>query len=234
MYTTTKTLPEFSSIGENSISIISHDENIPVRLLDTKGVKIRLYINMTENNVHINCLEAFDAKLLDPYKNMLKGLIDNFFYGEAYVYAVYNKKLFIYDIYTNSNYLSSRDMEKIKNEYGYGDVGFNTLEPLASGIIPTKHLLEIAAASNNPKSLRLLPAVYLIRDEISQESKSQKDVLILGEEPKSTYNYGRYYKNGKYYYDDYDYDDGYGYGTDYYKTHIYDSATGKYVLREDF
>src|SRR5574344_2424308 len=99
MYTATKTMPEFSSIGENSLSIISHDENIPVRLLDTKGTKIRLYIDSVYKNVHVNHLEDFNISLLDQYKNMLNELMTNFFYGDAYIYAVYNKKLTIYDIY---------------------------------------------------------------------------------------------------------------------------------------
>ena len=111
--------PEISSVAENALNIFCHDESIPVRLLNLKGIRIRFYINKSDKNVHINTSSNLSIDLLKAYKELFSQLTERFFADDAYIYGVLNEeKLYIYDIYTNENWLSERDMEKIKNEYG--------------------------------------------------------------------------------------------------------------------
>lgn len=204
-------LPDYSTIQINAINILSHDESLPVRLLDLKGTKVRFYINKTNNNVHYNIDDKVEPETMLKYQETFKQLMNNFFFGDTYIYCVLkNNILYIYDIYTNNNWLSLKDMLKIQNEYNYGNIGFNVLPPIVSGIVPTSKLLEAIVSSTNQKYLKLFHEVYI---EYETEEKvvdnSKKDILFYGTEPTYSYN-----NNYNYYNDDY-YNDGYSYGYNY-------------------
>src|SRR5574344_1145065 len=151
-----KKAPEISSVAENALNIFCHDESIPVRLLNLKGIRIRFYIDKTNNNVHINTSSKMNISSLQAYKELFSQLTERFFADDAYIYGVFSEgKLYIYDIYTNENWLSERDMEKIKNEYGYGELGLVTLTPLIEGIIKTREIIEAISAIGDTRFIKL-------------------------------------------------------------------------------
>jgi hypothetical protein len=222
--------PEISSVAENALNIFCHDESVPVRLLNLKGIRIRFYINKSDKNVHINTSSNLSIDLLKAYKELFSQLTERFFADDAYIYGVLNEeKLYIYDIYTNENWLSERDMEKIKNEYGYGELGFTTLTPLIEGILKTREIIEAVSAVDDVRFIKLFPCVYVKFDTDSIEQvKTLKDTLYVGEEKKYNY-YNGYNSFNDYdnYYNKKDDDD------DYYNTHVWSPSEHAYVLKKN-
>ena len=109
------TVPSLSTLENNRIKDFSSVEyELPeLRLVELKGTPVRIEIN--KNYVEVNSSE--EEISLEKYKNVFQDLF-KFFYGTGYLFGfVYNNELKIYDVYTNNNFLSTRDMYYLESNY---------------------------------------------------------------------------------------------------------------------
>lgn len=191
---TNYTIPSLSSIESNRIKDLTYVENYfeELRLIRLSGFPVRLKIN--KNYVELTSTEVEID--LSAYKPIFEKLM-NFFYGDGYVYGyVNNNKLVVYDIYTNDNFFSSRDLERIS---------FETCLPIAEPIYEGNFSFDFLISVLNKKinnegipaeELYLLPSVYINDKREWVETKEKEiDTVILGE--KKTYpvynsTYGTY------------------------------------------
>lgn len=181
---TTYTPPELSSLNDNRITDIFFIGTIPyeLRILTLIGDAVRIEIN---KEGYIETKSTVDLDLSN-YNEIFKELQD-FFYGTAYLYGcVNNNKLEIYDVLTNDNYLSTRDMNYLKKYYN-----LPIAEPKYEG-----HICSMAEALDKLKQLDedkydetnifILPAVYINdKREKPKYNTEIKEKIILGE--KKTY-----------------------------------------------
>ena len=110
------TAPKVSSIADNEINdLFSISYYLPqLRLLYLEGIPVRIELNK-ERYVELSSYE--EEIEIDNYDKVFKKLFD-FFYGTGYLYGfVKNKKLKIYDVFTNENFLSSKDLMISLSEY---------------------------------------------------------------------------------------------------------------------
>ncbi len=187
---TNYTVPTLSSLEENGIKdLASIDYYLPeLRLIQLTGVPVRIRIdkdyvelNSTENEIN-----------LDFYKPIFEKLM-KFFYGIGYLFGFVDKnnKLTIYDIYTNDNYFSTRDMAIIEEA-----TGLPIVKPIIEGFSFNDFISVLNKKINVEKvpieDLFVLPSVYVndTRSEIAY-NKKETSTVILGEKP-ATYNYYNY------------------------------------------
>ena len=120
------------------------------------GISVRIEIN-NGGYVELNSREEVDiSKYFDVLKN-----VSNFFYGTGYLFGrVNNGELVIYDIYTNDNYLSTRDMKYLEENYGIPIV-----KPIAEGRFTFEDILKIMhtklSDGEDLKNYFILPKMYL-------------------------------------------------------------------------
>lgn len=181
---TTYTAPSISSVAENEIvDLASIGLYLPqLRLVQLKGVPIRLTIQK-EKYIELNSTE--EEVDISKYYDCLKDVM-SFFYGVAHIYAyVDDGKLFIYDIFTNDNYLSTRDMNYLEQIYHIPIV-----KPIAEGTFTFSYLVEILNKKINGEgieadSLHILPCMYL-DDGRTYTSSAPKVTtnIVVGEKPK--------------------------------------------------
>lgn len=180
------TIPELSSVDNNEITDFNYvDLYLPqLRLVQLEGFPIRITINK-EKYIELSSIE--EEIDISKYYNCLKEVM-NFFYSDAYLYAyINNDKLTIYDIYTNGNYLSTRDMNYLEQNYHIPIV-----KPIIEGNFTFNFLVEILNKKINGEGLEansfhLLPCMYL-NDSRTATSKSPSisTKIIIGE--KKTWN----------------------------------------------
>lgn len=180
---TTYTPPELSSLNDNRITDIFFIGTIPyeLRILTLIGNAVRIEINK-EGYVETKSTADLD---LSNYNEVFKELQD-FFYGTAYLYGcVNNNKLEIYDILTNDNYLSTRDLNYLKKYYN-----LPLTEPKYEGRIYSMAdaLYRLKQLDKyDESSIFILPAVYINdkREKPKNSNVEIKEKIILGE--KKTY-----------------------------------------------
>lgn len=155
---TSYTVPSISSLAENEIKDLQDIKfYLPeLRLVKLPGVSVRIEIN-NGGYVELNSKEEVDiSKYFDVLKN-----VSNFFYGTGYLFGrVNNGELVIYDIYTNDNYLSTRDMKYLEENYSIPIV-----KPIAEGRFTFEDILEIMhtklSDGEDLKNYFILPKMYL-------------------------------------------------------------------------
>ena len=190
---TNYTVPTLSSLEDHGIkdliSVGNYEEEL--RLVQLTGIPVRIRIdkdyvelNSTENEINLSAYKECFIKLM------------KFFYGVGYIYGYMNgNKLTVYDIYTNDNFFSTRDLNIIEKETGL---------PIVKSIFEGKFTSEFIISVLNKKineekipanELFILPSVY-INDEREWETAKTKEIstVIYGKKPEKTYvnNYGHW------------------------------------------
>lgn len=184
------TAPSISSVSDNEITDLAYVElYLPrLRLVQLKGVPIRLTINK-DKYIELNSTE--EEVDISKYSDCLKNVME-FFYGTAHLYAyVDNGKLSIYDIFTNDNYLSTKDMEYLEKTYKIPIV-----KPIAEGTFAFNYLIEILNKKINGEGLdassfHLFPCMYLDDDRYGNYTPKVITKIVIGEKPNPEIAYGR-------------------------------------------
>jgi hypothetical protein len=191
---TNYTVPTLSSLKDNAVKNLFQIEKCKseTRLLHLTGIPIRLRIDA--DYVELTSKQKVD---LSAYNSIFEKLM-SFFYGIGYVYGfVDNNILTVYDVYTNDNYFSSRDLKILSEKTGLpiatpiieGQLTFDNILHVSEILIKEKHF--------SADDLFLLPSVY-IDYTITFVSPKEESTVIFGEKKPTTYNY-----NNNYYYNDY-------------------------------
>ena len=179
-------VPSLSSLEEHEITdlmnINAYQEEL--RLVQLPGVPVRIridkdYVELTSNEDEID---------LSFYKEIFSKLM-NFFYGVGYIFGyVSNNKLLVYDIYTNNNFFSTKDLAIMERDYNLPIVS-----PIIEGNFTPDCMIEILNKKiNNEKipadELFILPSVYINDTRIFTFSKNTEiSKVILGEKKVYTY-----------------------------------------------
>lgn len=180
---TVYTVPKLSSLSDNGIKDLFSVAEYPtqLRLIQLTGTPVRIEIN--KNYVEINCED--ESINLSAYNEMFKGLME-FFYGTAYLYGCVNDdKLIVYDVFTNDNYFSTKDMGFLERTYNVPIV-----TPLAEGnfepaeIIATMHQLVIGKEIPMDE-IHILPTVYVVDNREYETFKPEMFTKIIYGEKKS-------------------------------------------------
>ena len=164
----TYTVPKISSLEENKLKDIQSVEDSfqELRFLKLKGSFVRIelakYFIEATTNIEVD---------LSKYKEMLERLRDEFFYGVGYLFGIIeDDELKVYDVYTNSNYLSTRDMKKLNEKFG-----LPLCESIHEGYFTFNEVIDFyKKAGEDSQYCYLLPAVY-INDQctyVNEEAKT--------------------------------------------------------------
>ena len=153
------TVPKLSSLTDNGIKDLFSIANYPeqLRLVQLEGIPVRIEIN--KKYVEVNSEE--EELDFSKYNNMFEKLME-FFYGTTYLYGFLKEdKLLIYDVFTNDNYFSTRDMNYLEMNFDLPIV-----KPIAEGNFSFDYIIAILNKKINdekmdPDSLFLLPTVYI-------------------------------------------------------------------------
>jgi len=163
------TIPAISSLNDNKVDLLENRLE-ELRVLRLKGDFVRLRVDKN----YIECDSYVDVDL-SKYKKIFEN-ISQFFYGIGYLFGcVDNGELVIYDIYTNENYFSSRDLKRVSEL-----TGLPIAEPLVEGRIEIKKILN----EFSKEDLYILPSVYIDIPKVVPKTVSK---IVFGKEP--TYNY---------------------------------------------
>lgn len=186
---TNYTVPSLSSLESNGIKDLSsvnscHFENLRVIRLTGVPVRIRVdkdYVELTSTENEID---------LKAYKGVFEKLM-GFFYGVGYIFGYVNDgKLSVYDIYTNDNYFSTRDMAIIEKEFG-----LPIAEPIVEGNLTLEYIIGVLDKKINneqipAEELHILPSVYINETRTWAETKPKEiSTIILGEKVTYTQKY---------------------------------------------
>lgn len=183
------TVPDLSSLEDNEIKDLSSVELLPyeLRILYLNGSFVRIEIN-PKSYCEINSYD--EIKLNEEDKKSIENLMNSFFYGKAYLFGIVNEQgLLIYDIYTNDNYLSSRDLQFLNKNFG-----LKIAETLYDGFIHYDSLIANLFSQINAgkyiECIHILPSMYLNdKREYSYVKEELKKEVIIGEKPVvKTYN----------------------------------------------
>lgn len=188
---TNYTVPTLSSLEDHGIkdliSVGNYEEEL--RLVQLTGIPVRIRIdkdyvelNSTENEINLSAYKECFIKLM------------KFFYGVGYIYGYMNgNKLTVYDIYTNDNFFSTRDLNIIEKE-----TGLPVVKPIFEGNFTSEFIISVFNKKINEEKipaneLFILPSVY-INDEREWATAKAKETstVIYGKKPEKTYvnNYG--------------------------------------------
>jgi len=186
---TVYTAPKISSLKDNGIKDLLYVTSyLPeLRLVYLTGVPVRIELNKG-GYVEVNSEE--EEINLSGYDEIFKNLFE-FFYGTAYLYGFVNEnKLIIYDVFTNDNFLSSRDLMFLESKYK-----IPVVKPIAEGNFTIDYLVEVLNKKINGEGMKsnkfyILPSVY-VDDTRSYTSATEvvKSKIILGEKPAATTTY---------------------------------------------
>ena len=161
-------VPQISSIENNEIKNIFSISSIPyeIRAIALTGDFVRLFV--TKDYVEINSYKVFQLQI-DFEK------LKNFFYSSGYVFGVVtNNELFVYDVFTNDNYLSQKDLEIFSAE-----TGIHLVKTIYTGKLTTALALEMIIS--HKEDIHFLPAVYVS----DKRTNSPKSKIIYGEKKKA-------------------------------------------------
>ena len=188
---TNYTVPTLSSLEDHGIkdliSVGNYEEEL--RLVQLTGIPVRIRIdkdyvelNSTENEINLSAYKECFIKLM------------KFFYGVGYIYGYMNgNKLTVYDIYTNDNFFSTRDLNIVEKE-----TGLPVVKPIFEGNFTSEFIISVFNKKINEEKipaneLFILPSVY-INDEREWATVKAKETstVIYGKKPEKTYvnNYG--------------------------------------------
>ena len=195
---TAYTVPKLSSLNENGIKdLLSVSDYLPqLRLVQLTGVPVRIELNKDK---YVEVSSEEEEIDLSAYNKMFEKLFD-FFYGTAYLYCFVDaEKLMVYDIFTNDNFLSTRDLLFLEAEYQ-----IPIAKPIAEGNFTFDYLIEVLNKKINGEKLdwetfHLLPSVY-IDDNRTYAKPAEPTInskIILGEKKTNVVTtYGGYSSYG--------------------------------------
>ncbi len=178
----TYTVPKISSLEENRFKDIQSVEDSfqELRFLKLKGSFVRIelakYFIEATTNIEVD---------LSKYKEMLEKLRDEFFYGVGYLFGIIeDNNLKVYDVYTNSNYLSTRDMKRLNEKFG-----LPLCESIHEGFFTFDEAIEFyKEAGEDAQYCYLLPAVY-VDDQctyVNEEAKTFTTKISTSFTPTTT------------------------------------------------
>lgn len=193
---TTASAPAVSSLSQNAVKDIFSVEELPeeYRILQLTGEPVR--VEVTDKYIEV---QSYDKDLDFKPTNFDLDKIREFFYGTGYVYGFYgsDKKFIVYDVFTNGNFLSTRDLNILENSFG-----IEVAKPMLEGNLSTKEIISfyhsfVVGSNCDPLTFRILPSVY-INDQRNSYSVAPVSYpkVIWGERPKyvnSWSSYGGYY-----------------------------------------
>lgn len=193
----TKETPELSSLETNRIVDIYNIDSVPyfTRVLKLSGTEVRIKFDKTY--IEVNTTE--ETVNLSKYSNMFSQLLQ-FFYGTAYLFGVVDEKndLLVYDVYTNDNYFSTRDLKYLEKMFC-----LPVAAPVIEGKLTFNNLIDIYSSLKNDYVV-VLPSVYVNDNRNYVELKEDiVSKVIFGEKPVfpayNYYNSSYYYNNNNYY-----------------------------------
>jgi len=180
---TNYTVPTLSSLEDHGIkdliSVGNYEEEL--RLVQLTGIPVRIRIdkdyvelNSTENEINLSAYKECFIKLM------------KFFYGVGYVYGYINgNKLTVYDIYTNDNFFSTRDLNIIEKE-----TGLPVVKPIFEGNFTFDFIISVLNKKINDEKipadeLFILPSVYINDGRECVTSKAKEiSTVIYGKKPE--------------------------------------------------
>jgi hypothetical protein len=166
-YSTYVAEPKLYSVESRGISIFNVTPEIDLRIVDLSGIPIRIKIDSKFKYIYLKTGVKTSKEIKDEFSarflTLFESLMTNFFKDDAYIYGVYNdKRLFIYDIYTNNNWFTFYDLTRIEKEYGYHDLGFELLYSLIK-----------------EKRFTTLQALQVFSEIIEKNPEKQRKLFIL-------------------------------------------------------
>lgn len=197
---TNYTVPSLSTLEGNGIKdLISVGYCLEeLRLIRLTGVPVRIRIDKD----YAELTSTEDEIDLSAYKPVFEKLM-KFFYGIGYIFGYVNEnKLQVYDIYTNDNFFSTRDLAIIERE-----TGLPIANPIIEGNLSFDDLISVLNKKVNDEGipaeeLHILPSVYIDDTREWEEIKPKEtSVVILGEKktyPSYNNTYGTYNNYGTY------------------------------------
>ena len=179
------TVPNLFTFESNGIKDLSFLSNCPQenRILYLNGSLVRIEINPSLKTVNLQLED--DTVDLSSYTALFEKLMNNFFYGKAYLFGFVdeNKKLLIYDIYTNDNYLSLRDMKYLNINYD-----LNICEPIYSGKISYEDAITIIhkklSEGLDINKIYILPSVYVNDKTNYSDVIKYSEKVLIGKKPE--------------------------------------------------
>ena len=181
---TAYTVPAVSTLADNEIKDLSDiaDVKTEVRLVRLRGVPVRIKLDKTSVEI-----TSYEDETIEGYDAVFEKLL-KLFYGTTYIYGhVFEEKFVAYDIYTNDNFLSVRDMGIVSDE-----TGLVFAEPISEGMMTFEHVIEMFHKKMNEgipaDELHILPSMYLKDNRAATVViPTETTTLIYGE--KKTYTY---------------------------------------------
>lgn len=236
--------PKLTSTEERSYHILKTAPGIVTRVMDLSGIPIRICIDPKYKKVSYRSNgDRKDLKefLKEKYLPLFKDLMKSFLNSEAYIYGVLREdKFLVYDFLVNTNWFTYDDLIRIRDEYNYGESGFELLEPIAQGNFTQMEYLKIFQdiLEKDPKKngkIHIMPYFDIIKSSDYQfkgkvgyygfgtPDTIDENLCYEYTAPATSayynnygrnYNYGGYYAGREDYYDD-DYASYYGEGGRY-------------------
>lgn len=190
------TLPQLYSTEINKVDFQNLKENkTELRVVYLDGYYASIEINSKES---ILLCENENSDLDKKNREIIEKLSKEFFYGKAVLYGVIkNDEFYVYDINTNENFFSSRDINYLKEKFG-----LKTVETILEGYFSTEDYIKVLnekmLAGYNCEKIVLLPNVYINDKREKDDEVVYETQLIKKQEIVKTPNY---------YYGYQDYDD---------------------------
>jgi hypothetical protein len=162
------TLPQLYSTELNKVDFQNLKENkTELRVVYLDGYYASIEISSKES---ILLCENENSDLDKKNREIIEKLSEEFFYGKAVLYGVIkNDEFYVYDINTNENFFSSRDINYLKEKFG-----LKTVETILEGYFSTEDYIKVLnekmLAGYNCEKIVLLPNVY-INDKREQDEE---------------------------------------------------------------
>lgn len=172
-------VPEVSSLDTNEIKDLSLISQRPeqIRIVQLLGIPVRIELNV-DNYVEI---KSYKELKLKDYSKLFENLL-SYFYNTTYLFGfVNNENLYIYDIYTNENFLSTFDFEFLESNFNLPIV-----KPIIEGSFTVSYLIELLNKKVNGEkmdfsTIHFLPTVYINDKRETITKKNTISKIIFGE-----------------------------------------------------
>ena len=181
------TAPDLSTLDVNAIKDLLSVEFRPenVRILQLTGIPVRIEVDQTY--AELQC-EIKDTKIT----NYDFSLISKFFFKNGYLYGfVDNGAVSIYDVFTNGNFLSSKDLNYLKENFN-----LPVIQPIAEGRFTTNEIISLLYERKDSIELTdvyAFPSVYIADGEKTKSSIHTS--ILYGQKTYGYYNYSNYNYN---------------------------------------
>lgn len=152
--------PKIMSYSSRGVKIENITEGVPINIFVKDGIPLAIKIDQDTTYIKHKIKVEFskkDEKIVkeDVLKNkqlfaLFNSMKQYMFSSDTIVYCFYkNRKIYVYDCMSNTNYFPFCDIEKIayNKKYSYGktkgnEVGFIPMKPILSGYKSSKEVLE--------------------------------------------------------------------------------------------